>query len=130
MIRWAILDDDGYPTVTQTDTLMPVGAVLTPSRVSVSDVFLLRFVDGLWQGRPVLDPWVVTSTDPMIITASNLPAGTTFEVWDAEIDFLLATLPEMSGIITFELEDVGAYRVRLLPPRPYLPETQYIEVTA
>ena len=61
---------------------------------------------------------------------TDLPPATLATVIDAQIGAELATLSEVLGQIHIILPDSGAYVIELSPPRPFLPMSITVEVSA
>ena len=132
IVRYALLDPEGYPVRFGQAGSVPNGFTALPEGTSLQDAPLLHLVDGIWVYRPALTAPVIAPVPGtgVSITWTDLPALTQATVIDAQIGAELATLSEVLGQIHIILPDTGAYVIELTPPRPYLPMTVEIEVPA
>lgn len=107
--------------------------------VLFEDTLDYGWVDGEWDNnyyitagptitlRPTLPE--LENTSGNIWSKDTYPASTYAEVWDTELDLLLDTVYESSGIITIELPDSGVYLIKLFNSFPYKNTQQTIEVS-
>lgn len=117
MIRYAILDQDGYPIRTGTRHALPEGAVALPPQLDGDAALRMRLADGAWIPRPQIPAPVIAGG---MVSFNDLPAGAVAEVIDGETGETLARIAEAAGGIVIELADPGPYQVEVEAPRPWL----------
>ena len=132
MIRYALVDTDGYVTGAGSGPRLIEGAEELPEGITPQAAIHLQLLDGAFVPRPTVSEPKVTDFEASgrAVQFTDLPPGTTAEITDTEIGAVIVTLPEVKGVIEIELPDPGRYRIEVTPPRPHLPMTIDIEVTA
>lgn len=108
---------DGIPVQVGRGYAIPDGCFETPD-IAIEAVYGLMLVNGEWISRPTLP---VPVTDGDTTTMTGAPTGTTCEVCDLEVGGILATVPEVAGLIVIELPDPGSYLLDYRPPLPCMP---------
>lgn len=132
MINFAFFDTDGYVTGAGSGPLLREGAVELPEGITpVASIHMMQ-VDGAFVTRPTVSKPQVTEFEAAgrAVRFTDLPPGTTTEISDVDVGYVMATVPEVEGVIDIELPDPGRYRIEVNPPRPYLQMIIDFEVPA
>lgn len=130
MISYAFVDADGYVTGAGSTLRLIDGAVELPEGITPQSSIHMQQVDGAFVPRPTVPEPKVTAFEAAgrAVQFADLPPGTTAEITDVEAGYIIATLPEVKGLIAIELPDPGRYRIEVNPPRPFVQMTINIEV--
>lgn len=126
MKTFAIMSDDGtYPTSVWSTNIAslsaPNGAIDAPDGVET-----MMLTDGAWVQRPVIpDPVVMDS----IVRFEGVPDGASCEILDRDYAYVAAVVAAESGVIEFQIKDVGTYQLEVTAPLPWIPKTLNVVIT-
>jgi hypothetical protein len=126
MIRYAVLDAEGYVVRAGVAPVLPSDAVAVTGD---QDPLLLRRVEGEFVARPPLpDPVITALTPGLRVQWDDLPAGTVAVITDLAWDYEFDPQSDDAGVILMDLVSPGSFRIDLTPPRPHLERTVIITV--
>jgi len=108
--------------------VVPEGFVEVPDEVDLVSLATLMLTGEGWMPRPAMAAPVVSDAGPgRDVTFIDCPAGTAFEVSDAETGAILQTITA-GGSVVIHLPEPGRYRIDAQPPLPFLPLQAAVDV--
>ena len=130
MKAYVFVDASGFVSRAGSGSELPEDALELPADIAPTDALSMMLVDGTFMPCPRINPPDVTAfeTNGRAAQFRDLPAGTSAEIIDVDLGYIMATEAETDGVIIIALPDPGRYQIDVNPPRPHLPMHIEIEV--